>query len=85
MDDKYEKLRGLLGDLDWPNNYSFRFIIPSHQRSKASEVFEEQKLSFRESKKGNYVAVHFQRSCCSVEEVIDVYKLAARIPGVMSL
>lgn len=69
----------------WPCPYTFKFIVPSSNLDELTELFPDEKLSFRESKNGKFTSVTMESTMCSSREVMDVYKKAARVPGVMSL
>lgn len=69
----------------WPCPYTFKFIVPSGTLKEFTALFPEEKLLFRESKNGKFTSVTMESTMCSSEEVLDVYKKAAEVPGVMSL
>lgn len=72
----------------FPSTYLFKFIIPNNNRSiaLAEELFTEKAvITFRESKTGKYVSVTGKDRMPSAESVINTYKLAEKIEGLMSL
>ena len=85
MNDPYSKLKELLSENEWPLNYKFRFIVPANQKEMALKVFHFAQIDFRDSKNGNYLSVHFSLKCDHVDKVIEIYKSASSIPGVISL
>lgn len=74
------------GYYDWPCGYLFKFIAPRARLDDVVALFEEEtEVSTRESKKGNYVSVTAEVEVESSEEVVEVYRRAGEIEGVMPL
>ena len=74
---------------EWPRVYLFKFIVPSDNK-KIAEVeslfnSKEAQISMRTSKKGNYVSVTAKEMMMSADKVIERYKDAAKIEGIISL
>jgi putative lipoic acid-binding regulatory protein len=74
---------------DWPRVYLFKFIVPSDNK-KIAEVenlfnSKEAEINLRTSKKGNYVSVSAKEMMISPDKVIERYKEAAKIEGIISL
>lgn len=86
----FDSLREKLEDgFDWPRVYLFKFIVPSDNK-KIAEVeslfnSKEAQISMRTSKKGNYVSVTAKEMMMSADKVIERYKDAAKIEGIISL
>ena len=73
---------------EWPRVYFFKFIIPSDNKklAKVEALFgPEAHVSIKQSHKGNYVSVSAKELMLSVDGVIERYKKASKIEGVMSL
>lgn len=71
---------------DWPCHYLFKFIAPQHLLDEVTALFgDDTEISTRESRKGNYVSVTAEVEMGGSEEVIEVYRQAAEIGGVMPL
>lgn len=88
MDKRFEKLYKQLEQEDWPRLYFFKFIAPSDSRTIAlvTGLFEnENNITMRPSRKGNYTSISVKEVMMSAASVIDVYKKAAQIKGVISL
>lgn len=84
--DWWARFRELLDDQnDWPETYTFKFIVPSHGLDEMKAVFGGHPLRVRASSKGNYVSVTARMMMESSDAVIDVYKAAAEVEGVISL
>lgn len=86
----FDSLREKLEDgFEWPRVYLFKFIVPSDNK-KIAEVeslfnSKEAQISMRTSKKGNYVSVTAKEMMMSADKVIERYKDAAKIEGIISL
>lgn len=86
MNDNHEQFAQRLDEHhQWPCPYTFKFIVPTQNLEKLTEVFPDQQLSFRESKNGKFTSVTMESTMCSSKEVMDIYQKAAQVPGVMSL
>ena len=85
FDGLYEKLAR---DKDWPKVYLFKFIIPSdnHRLALVQSLFgPEAQVSLNQSREGKYVSVSAKEIMMSPEEVIQRYKSAQEIEGLISL
>jgi len=70
----------------WPCQYMFKFIVPLPQKDRVLELFQEQDaISTRKSRNGQYISVTAKCRMRSSEEVIAVYEAASRIEGIVSL
>ena len=85
----YQKLeKNLEEHHKFPSTYLFKFIIPNDNRSLAlaEELFSTTAvITYRESKTGKYVSVTGKDKMPSAESVIDTYKSAEKIEGLISL
>ena len=74
---------------DWPSMYLFKFIVPSDNQkiAQVESLFnaETAEIRRRQSKKGNYTSVSAREVMTSAEEVIDCYKKACQIEGLIAL
>lgn len=90
LEAKYEQLRKQLDELEnWPTVYMFKFIVPADNQKVAQveALFdtEQSQVSMRTSKNGNFVAVTAKELMVNAEAVINRYKDAEGIEGLMSL
>ncbi len=91
--DKKDPFAGLYDKLkassDWPKIYMFKFICPANNEviAKIQELFnaKEAQISMRSSRKGNYISFTAKEMMMNPEAVIERYKKAAEIKGVISL
>ena len=89
-EEKYQKLEAALKEsLTWPNVYMFKFIIPADNRTLAQveNLFNarEAEINVRQSRKGNYLSITVKEMMMSPEKVIERYRMAEGIKGLMSL
>lgn len=84
--ERLEKQLGTHGS--WPSVYMFKFIIPDNNRDYAllQRLFgDESRLFTRHSKGGKYISVTVKEMMISPEEVINKYREAANIEGIIAL
>ncbi|UZT98883.1 DUF493 family protein [Chryseobacterium fluminis] len=86
----YSSLKEKLeGHHDFPEDYLFKFIIPTDQ-SKLTEIYKvfdgiKFTLGNRESKNGKYTACNINAFVLDADQVVHIYKEVARIEGVILL
>ncbi|HOZ86550.1 MAG TPA: DUF493 family protein [Bacteroidia bacterium] len=84
-----ERLKSKLEETTtFPSVYMFKLIVPSENRSIAlvENIFgEEADILTKESGQGKYTSITAKQVVISVEEIIDVYRRAAAIKGVIFL
>lgn len=86
--DVFDGLRKQLEALEWPSIYFFKFICPSDDETIAKIVgmFDATSdINFQPSKNGKYTSVSIKEVMVSPERVIEIYKVASSIKGVMTL
>jgi putative lipoic acid-binding regulatory protein len=72
----------------WPSVYMFKFIAPAENRVFAllHELFPTQaEFTSRHSKGGRYVSITVKEVMLNVDEVIERYRKASAIEGVIVL
>ena len=89
MDEQFQKLRAtLLEQEKWPLLYFFKFIVPndSVKIEKVKQLFPNvENLSFRTSRDIRYIAISSKEVMPDVDSIIEIYKSAAEIEGVIAL
>lgn len=70
---------------EWPTRYTFKFIVPAEQVDEVKAVFGGHPVRVRASSKGTYKSVTAQVQMDSSQAVVDVYKEAASIEGIIPL
>jgi len=74
--------------MSFPSVYMFKFIIATENRNIAliENLFgSETVIHTKESRKGRYISVTAKQVVVSVDEIIDIYRRASKIKGVMFL
>jgi putative lipoic acid-binding regulatory protein len=75
-------------NVTWPSVYMFKFIAPADNRIFAllHDLFPAQaEFTSRNSKGGKYVSITVQEVMLSADEVIERYRKASAIEGVIVL
>lgn len=91
MSDKYdyEQFKKKLEDEhSFPSVYMFKFIVPADNQKIAmveSLFTEEAEISQKQSGKGNYFSLTARQVVISSDEIIEIYKKATAIEGLMAL
>ena len=87
-----EFLKSLQAKLDetteWPSVYMFKFIIPADNRRIAlvEALFSpETKISTKESSGGKYISITGKVVMLNALEIIEKYRKAAEIEGLIAL
>lgn len=83
--DGYEGLRTQLEKLNWPNIYLYKFIVPIDQADELLSLFSKGDTTTKVSRNGNYVSVTAKPFMYNAEKVIDKYKEAKEIEGIIML
>ncbi len=87
-EDIYANLREKLEEQGgWPQPYMFKFIIPSDNQKLAQveAIFgENAQVTTRQSKSNKFISITGKEVMMNPEEVIDTYKRAEGIEGLMS-
>lgn len=88
-EEEYEKLRVRLEkSTTWPSVYMFKFIVTAQNKQIAlvEALFTDLAvITLKESSGGKYISITAREVMLSPDAVIEVYKKAALIEGVMSL
>jgi putative lipoic acid-binding regulatory protein len=86
--DLFDGLRKQLEVLEWPAIYFFKFICPSDDEviAKIVGMFDtDSAINFQPSKNGKYTSISVKEVMMNAESIIDIYKAASEIKGVMTL
>lgn len=85
----YDELRNKLNaGGSWPQVYMFKFIVPSDNQKIAltESLFEDDaEIKLQPSSKGNYTSVTARVVMMDAEQIINIYKKASAIEGIISL
>lgn len=69
----------------WPSLYIFKFIVPQGKEQQVKELFPLHETTERASSQGKYTSVTVQMMIPSSDDVIDIYRKAAMIEGLIAL
>jgi len=83
--DPFERLKERLEKEKWPRLYMFKFIVPPEKLEEVKALFGPAKMTYRESRNGNYISITGKEVMLNAERVIDRYRKAAKIEGCISL
>ncbi len=81
--DRFQEL--LDQDRSWPAEYLFKFIVPRPNLEALQELFGEHPVVVRASTRGRYVSVTARLFMEDSASVVEMYRAAGEIPGVISL
>ncbi|GCD79701.1 DUF493 family protein [Schleiferia thermophila] len=85
----FDKLMELLSKEPWPQVYYFKFIVPADNKliARVQSLFNSQEanISMRRSSKGKYITISAKEMMLSAESVVERYKKASEIEGIISL
>ena len=73
---------------EFPRVFLFKFIVPSDNRSiaLAEALFDDQaQVSLRSSRNGKYTSISAKELMLSAEAIIDRYRSALQIDGLIAL
>ena len=85
-DDQVDSFREKLDQhYAWPALYIFKFIVPQGKEQEVKALFPMHETRERASSQGKYTSVTAQVMMPSSEAVIDIYRKAATIEGLIAL
>jgi uncharacterized protein len=89
MDERLSKLKEALDkNFKGPAVYMFKFIVPNNNKALAQvmSLFDDSSIiSSRQSSNGKYMSVTAREISLDVESIIEKYKLAFQIEGLIAL
>src|SRR5262245_11356489 len=85
-DDPYGSLKARLDEVHrWPCVYTFKFIMKKERLEGFVPIFEGHRYTTRDSAAGRHVAVTAELFVETSDEVIAIYRAAAKHEGVIPL
>lgn len=82
----FDKFKTLLDDqMSWPDYYHFKFVIKTEQKDSLIEMLSETQIVEKHSKNGTYVSINCRKLVHSADDVVEVYRQASKIEGILSL
>lgn len=81
-----EEFKKKLDDIhDFPTVYMFKFIVTEDKTEAVDNLFPANKLTYKPSSKGKYISVTANVMMPSSDRVIEIYKEAKKIEGIIAL
>ncbi|SKA81003.1 hypothetical protein SAMN02745704_01428 [Paucidesulfovibrio gracilis DSM 16080] len=82
----FDSFRDTLNEChEWPCKYTFKFIGPEACAREAADLFPKESVSKRPSRTGKYIGVTAEITVQCAEDVLDVYRKAHNIKGLICL
>jgi putative lipoic acid-binding regulatory protein len=84
----FDELRKKLEKENFPSIYMFKFIVPSdnHKIALVESFFEDvAEINHQPSSNGKYTSITARQVMLSAEAVVNVYRQAAAVEGIISL
>ena len=82
----WDRFQDLLDqDRKWPAEYLFKFIVPRPNLDALQKLFGDHPVIVRASTRGRYVSVTARLQMEDSASVVELYRAAGEIPGVISL
>jgi putative lipoic acid-binding regulatory protein len=72
-------------ETDFPSLYMFKFIVPSGKEEEIAALLPNNEMTLKTSSKGKYVSATIKAMMPSSEAIVEVYRKASHIEGVISL
>lgn len=88
MEIDFTNLKTQLELLNWPAVYYFKFIVPNDSEKLAlvSSLFDEtSEIVIHQSKNNKFISLSAKEMMLDVESIIEKYKKASLIKGIISL
>ena len=84
--DFYLRLQNKLNEVnEWPSVYLYKFIVTVNEVDEVKKIFKDGEIHTRKSSKGTYTSVSVKTVALSANEIIEIYKKASKIKGIISL
>ena len=75
----------LEGTHNFPEEYTFKFIVKPEHQQQVESLLPEARVKLKPSSGNKYVSITLQQMMNSSQEVINVYKQAYNIEGIIAL
>ena len=72
-------------EYSFPTLYKFKFIVPEKKTEEVTSLFAKHEVQTKPSKKGNYISVTVEIMAESSDKIIEIYRQASQIEGIISL
>ncbi|WP_425389570.1 DUF493 family protein [Ekhidna sp.] len=75
----------LEGAHQFPDNYTFKFIVKPEHQAKVEALLPQAEVKLKPSSGNKYVSITMSQKMNSSQEVVEVYKRAHSIEGIIAL
>ena len=75
----------LEGNHTFPGEYVFKFIVKPDQKEKVISLVKDAEIKLKPSSGNKYISVTIISTMANSAEVVEVYKEAKKIEGIISL
>ncbi len=69
----------------WPALYMFKFIVSSDKEKEITSLFPKNEVKLKSSKTGKYISLTAEVMIGSSDQIIEIYKKAHTIEGLIAL
>ncbi|MCP4458849.1 MAG: DUF493 domain-containing protein [Cytophagales bacterium] len=69
----------------FPEEYIFKFIVPSDSVAKVVDLWSRGEIRKKPSSKGNYTSVTIIAQVDNSDQIVDIYQRASKIEGCIAL
>ncbi len=83
--DQFQNLYEQLKEQKYPLLYPFKFIGPPEKVNQLKKLLKDAELSQKPSRNGKYISLTAKAMMMDPESIIELYREAAKIKGVISL
>ena len=83
--DEASFLEKLEGTHEFPDNYTFKFIVKPEHQAKVESLVPGADVRVKPSSGNKYVSITLSKQMASSQAVVDVYKQANTIEGIIAL
>jgi len=70
---------------NFPTIYMFKFIVLEEKKEMVQALFPGHEISLKPSSKGKYISITAKPMMGSSQSIMDIYKKAHKIEGIISL
>ncbi|WP_420576510.1 DUF493 family protein [Ekhidna sp.] len=78
-------LEKLEGAHQFPDNYTFKFIVKPEHQAQVEALLPDADVKLKPSSGNKYVSITLNQKMNTSKEVVDVYKRAHTIEGIIAL
>ena len=83
--DEASFLEKLEGSHQFPDEYTFKFIVKPEHQTRVESLLPGADIKLKPSSGNKYVSVTLSRVMATSQEVVEVYKEANKIEGIIAL